>query len=160
MRGIGIALVGAFVLIGGCATEVDDVDSVSSAVGTSADTCRAVAAGRLASGDRFAGVAGDRSGTARGVWIHASPRVGWHRDRLVGHVDSISCEQNGALLITIDGTGRFNGERDHIFRVTIQDRQDPAQADFYRVTVIDPDLELAYTAEGDMTRGDVRSSSD
>jgi hypothetical protein len=52
--------------------------------------------------------------------------------RFVGHPQSVLGLRNGAFLINISGTGRFDGVDGYEFDVFIQDTENEALPDTYR----------------------------
>ena len=87
---------------------------------------------------------------------HVRAQTG-RRDSFMGHVDYLRCRINGATLADFSGTGWFNHEPDHTFRVVVQDVEPPAR-DYYRLIVLDPYGDLVFDAAGTVEPGDVSIS--
>lgn len=122
-------------------------------------------------GDLFWGFAAsdgsDAPQEAAGQWLHLTPlRVvptRWgaqlRRDLFAGRVEFASCSQNGHFVVTVQGSGSWNGVPGHRFQVVITDRSAPGDAvDSYSIVIVGPDDELVYHAEGDIVRGGVVTS--
>jgi hypothetical protein len=128
-------------------------------VGASGVICHVTAAGTLApnvslpGGDRFAGSVMDLGDRVVGHWTHLTP----DGRQFVGTPEELDCAQNGALLVTVIGHGRFDGLSELPFAFVFQDREDPEQVDFYLIRVVSADGDLLYEAEGDLASGDVRT---
>lgn len=105
-------------------------------------------------GDRFRGSAKHVGDRAVGHWTHRTP----DGRRLKGKIESLDCAQNGRLLITIQGVGKFDGVTNAPFEVTVHDAREGEPADYYRVIIVDPAGNLLYTAEGFLASGDVEAT--
>lgn len=164
------ALMGVLVVLSGCAmqTETSDVEGqVQAAV--EAASCRVRGMGALEDHEFFVARARASEDDARGILVHwGAPAEapgrgrgrGWHhahgrRDHFVGHADGLRCRLNGSKVADVEGTGHWNGEGDHVFRLRMEELEDPS-VDFYRLTVIDPDGALVYTVSGDVVAGRIK----
>lgn len=152
---LGFVVVCLFVGCNNLSSPEHSTDTVSpNAVAEPPTTrCQVNARGTLETGERFAGYAFGNSSCAVGRWTLLAP----DKKMFTGQPDLLVCEQNGALLITIQGTGSFDGQSGLLFQLVMQDRQDPALSDTFRIVIKTPADDLVYEAAGLFTTGDIRS---
>jgi hypothetical protein len=74
---------------------------------------------------------------------------------LKGKVEAGLCARNGRKIISLGGSGTWNGRPGHIFNVTARD----GGPDHYAIVITGPDgMPIEYTASGDLVSGDTRAT--
>lgn len=74
---------------------------------------------------------------------------------LKGQVEAGLCARDGRKVISLGGSGSWNGKPGHIFNVTARD----GAPDHYAIVITGPDgMPIEYTASGDLVSGDTSTT--
>ncbi len=140
--------------------EETDVAGATASLAVSASGCKVKGFGFLGDKTLVLGRASQIEGeAARGFWVHIGPRVKdgkrrYRRTTFFGRADEVRCQQNGAVLADVFGSGKFNGRRGFRFRVAVQDLEPPTP-DFYSFFVFDENDEIVFFTDGTIDPGEI-----